>query len=590
MKNIFSKKRLKKILKLKKLVWVAALFLLTLLILFLAYNLYFFAKIYPHTLAAGIDLSGLSPQEAAKKLKSQVDPPGTIVLVSGQNVTFEIPTEDIALTYDFAQTAKVASELVRTGNALYDFYQRAKAIFVPTNIGLRFTFDQEALNESLTTIAGDVEVKPVFPLAKLVKNEIVVDKGKAGIELDTKTLRANIGRSLAYAQQEPITLPLSQVDPTLSDQETEIFKQRLTGLKEKSLVLKFELATFVYKGDGLFALINPKDEYDQEAIKNLVATVAKAVNREAQDSVFVFEAGRVKEFAPAKDGIALKADTLREMLVGNLRTLEQGEESAISLEIPVERRAPKVKTEDVNNLGIRQLIGRGSSRFAGSIANRVYNISLAASKFRGVLIPPGGTFSFNDILGDVSVFTGYKQAYIIKDGKTILGDGGGVCQVSTTLFRAALAAALPIVERRAHSYRVSYYEQDSPAGLDATVYAPSTDLKIKNDTPGHILIQPVVDTKKSTLAFEIYGTSDGRTSSVSKPVVTNVTPPPEDLYIDDPTLPLGKVKQIDFKAWGAKVTYTYKVVRGAETIYQKTFVSNYRPWQAVYLRGAGPAE
>ncbi|MEK7112330.1 MAG: VanW family protein, partial [Patescibacteria group bacterium] len=148
----------------------------------------------------------------------------------------------------------------------------------------------------------------------------------------------------------------------------------------------------------------------------------------------------------------------------------------------------------------------------------------------------------------------------------------------------------PIIERRAHSYRVAYYEQDSLPGLDATVYDPTADLKFKNDTPAHILIQPIVDTKKATLVFEIYGTSDGRTSTISKPVVANVVPPPEDLYTDDPTLPAGKIKQIDYKAWGAKVTFNYKVERGGENIYQKTFVSNYRPWQAVYLRGTGPSQ
>ncbi len=169
-----------------------------------------------------------------------------------------------------------------------------------------------------------------------------------------------------------------------------------------------------------------------------------------------------------------------------------------------------------------------------------------------------------------------------------MGDGGGVCQVSTTFFRAILNAGLPIIERRAHSYRVSYYEQGSSPGLDANVYDPTTDLKFKNDTPGYLLIQTLIDSASSTLIFEIYGTSDGRVTTISKPVVTDITPPSEDLYIDDPTLPQGEIKQIDWKAWGAKVWFNYIVERGEETIYQKTFYSNYRPWQAVYLRGTGP--
>ena len=206
------------------------------------------------------------------------------------------------------------------------------------------------------------------------------------------------------------------------------------------------------------------------------------------------------------------------------------------------------------------------------------------------MVKPGETFSFNQTLGDVSSETGYKQAYVIKNGRTELGDGGGVCQVSTTLFRAALDAGLPITERRAHSYRVSYYEQGSPPGIDATVYEPSPDLKFTNDTPGHILIQSFADSKALTLAFEIYGTSDGRVSTISKPVVSGVTPPPEDLYIDDPTLPAGTVKQIDWKAWGAKVVFDYTVEKNGVTTIDETYVSSYKPWQAIFLRGTGPAQ
>lgn len=215
---------------------------------------------------------------------------------------------------------------------------------------------------------------------------------------------------------------------------------------------------------------------------------------------------------------------------------------------------------------------------------------LAASKFNGVLVKPGETFSFNDVLGDVSAYTGFQQAYVIKEGKTVLGDGGGVCQVSTTLFRAIINAGLPVVERAAHAYRVGYYEQDSPPGFDATVYSPSPDLKFKNDTPGYILIQTSVDLNKLSLVFELYGTNDGRVASVSKPTITNQSPPPPNLYQDDPTLPVGTVKQIDFAAWGATVSFNYTVEKDGQVAYQKTFVSNFRPWQAVYLRGTGPAQ
>jgi len=288
--------------------------------------------------------------------------------------------------------------------------------------------------------------------------------------------------------------------------------------------------------------------------------------------------------------VSVLSEILAKDILAAFKLLEASEEKIANINVSVEIAEPAIKTEDINNLGIKELLGIGTSTFKGSIPGRIHNIELAASRLNGVLIAPGETFSFNEALGDVSRYTGYQSAYVIKDGKTILGDGGGVCQVSTTFFRAALDSGLPIVERRAHSYRVYYYEQDSGPGLDATVYAPTTDLKIQNDTLGHILIQSSTDTKNLALRFEFYGTSDGRVATTTKPVILNSIAPPEDLYQDDPTLASGVVKQTEHKAWGAKVIFDYSVERNGENIYKKQFVSNYRPWQAIFLRGTAPAQ
>jgi vancomycin resistance protein YoaR len=239
-----------------------------------------------------------------------------------------------------------------------------------------------------------------------------------------------------------------------------------------------------------------------------------------------------------------------------------------------------------NSFGVNEQIGRGYSIFSGSIPGRIHNVALAASRFNGVLIAPNEIFSFNKTLGDVSAATGYQSAYIIKEGRTVLGDGGGVCQVSTTLFRAALDAGLPVIERHAHAYRVHYYEEGGyKAGLDATVFDPSADFVIKNNTPAYILIQTKTDTDNLTLEFLLYGKYDGRKSQISNHIVYGITPPPPDVYQDDPTLNAGVVKQVDWAAWGAKASFDYKVTRGVEILENTSFYSNYRPWQAVYLKG-----
>ena len=302
------------------------------------------------------------------------------------------------------------------------------------------------------------------------------------------------------------------------------------------------------------------------------------------------EDGKVVEFEPAVNGVTLKSDDFTTQVNNALNLLAGTESDTLTIEIPTEETEPDIKTSDVNTYGIKELIGRGSSEFVGSIPNRVHNVALASSKISGSLVAPGETFSFNKTVGDISVYTGFKQSYVIQGNQTVLGDGGGVCQVSTTLFRAALNAGLPIAERRAHSYRVGYYEQGSPIGLDATIYSPTVDLKITNDTPEYILIQAVVDTKAMTLEFEIYGTDDGRIASVTDPVITSQSPAPEPLYIDDPTKPTGYLEQIDYAAAGARVEYDYHVERQGEILIDKKFYSNYRPWQAKYIRGTGPAQ
>jgi len=554
---------------------------------FSTYNALFWDKIFPGIYVANVSLGGKTISQAETILVSSVTRAKEVRL-SYQGQEFSLPSEELDVVVNYLESAEKAYNYDRSGNLITGIFQRALAPLREVRLGLSVSLDAEFLDNSLGVIAEEISEDPQYPSVKLVQGEVIVEKGSPGSILDSKAAKERIQENLSFVRAETIPLEVKEVDPTIGEFEAENLKVRAENLVGKKLILESSQEVFEWKEVKVFEALEPLGGYKKEVLNSEVAKIASSLNREPQNPTFIFEEGRVKEFAPAQDGLEVRQEKLIEEILIALSTLERQEESELTLEIPLERTPPKISTGDVNNLGIKELIGKGSSNFRGSIANRVYNIGHASSKFQGVLIAPGQTFSFNEALGDVSSLTGYKQAFVIKDGKTVLGDGGGVCQVSSTFFRAALAAGLPIVERRAHSYRVGYYEQGYPPGLDATVYAPTTDLKVLNDTPGHILIQPLFDAKAQTLSFEFYGTSDGRVAKTTKPVVSGVTPPPEDLYVDDPTLPAGVVKQIDFKAWGAKVTFDYTVERGGEIIYEKTFVSNYRPWQAIFLRGVGP--
>lgn len=233
------------------------------------------------------------------------------------------------------------------------------------------------------------------------------------------------------------------------------------------------------------------------------------------------------------------------------------------------------------NLGIRQLLAEATTSFAGSSYERRFNIALGASRLNGVQIAPGQTFSFAKAMGEVSERTGFKKAFVISGEQTVEGVGGGMCQVSTTLFRSAYFSGLPIVQRRPHSYQVRYYQ---PTGLDAAVFLPSLDLKFKNDTPGHLLIQSSVS--GSRLTFRVFGTKD-REVTWSNPVTISRTPAPPTRFIVSPELPAQRFVQVDWAAEGATVN-VYRTIRFANgKVTKDTLTSTYRPWGAVWLVGEG---
>lgn len=326
--------------------------------------------------------------------------------------------------------------------------------------------------------------------------------------------------------------------------------------------------------------------YRQEKLESLLVPLKKVIYEEPVDAQFKIENNRVIAFKKSTNGKDIDLQRLESDIQNKLRDVVMNKENTVSLAIPIKVIEPKLTTEKANSFGIVEEIGSGTSYFYHSIPNRIHNVALAASKVTGILVAPGEEFSFDKYLGDVSSLTGYKEAYVIQNGKTVLGDGGGVCQVSTTLFRAALNVGLPITERHAHSYRVGYYEGGGFApGIDATVFYPSVDLKFKNDTSNYILIQNTIDLDNLQLTYVFYGKKDGRQVSMTTPVVTNRISPPEALYQDDPTLPKGEIKQIDFAAEGATVAFNRTVTKNGKTLYADNFITHYAPWKAVFLKG-----
>lgn len=569
--------------KFKHLGIAAIVVILMALSIYGSYELAFRNLIFPRISVSGIEVTGMDKVSALKLVSTyfKTQPTKIELQMNGKRIS---DLNDLKISHDLNWAVDQAYNVGRNGNILTQISEQIKSLTDRRNVDAPLNYSKDELIDTIDQIADETEQKPEWPRIDISGQNIKVIPGKDGIEIRKDELTKLVVDQMALPGKHTIEIPLNKVDTQASQVLSDKAITALKNWGSNSPTLKFRDFEKHFKLDDLaklYGLIS--DPINQDEFENLVNEIKPNVETDPKDAVFVFEDSKVKEFKPEVVGATIDTLAFRQKLENWLLAGVN-----VPLDIPVILSYPKVKTGDINNLGIKELIGTGKSTFFHSIPGRVFNVNLAASRVNGTLVAPGEEFSFNNAVGEISKATGYQQAYIISEGRTVLGDGGGVCQVSTTTFRAALDAGLPITERKAHAYRVGYYEQDSGPGIDATVFSPSADLKFLNDTGHYILIQETVDVKNYSMKVDIYGTSDGRKAIVSKPRVSNQVPPPPTLYVDDPTLPLGAMKQVDWSAWGAKVAFDYKVTdKNGNTTIDKTFYSNYQPWQAIYMKGTG---
>lgn len=349
-------------------------------------------------------------------------------------------------------------------------------------------------------LASQVEASTALPLPKNTK-----EKGLSlTITVDTYQETVADSELRGWIHQRPRLATVIGYTP-----EIENIRYCPTYSPACALSLPLSLSSHFKKTDKPIA--------DREKIGLFIDDLGRKVDRDPENAKFQITDGRVSVFVPSQSGIQIKQEENREILASALEQNQlQGE---VTLALSFEPLEPQVKTGDENNLGIETLIGEGTSNFRGSPKNRIFNITVATDRFNGILIPPGEEFSFVKILGPVDGEHGYLPELVIKKDKTEPEFGGGICQVSTTTFRAAINSGLKITARRNHAYPVAYY---NPQGMDATVYVPRPDLRFVNNTPGHILIQTKIE--GTILSFKFYGTADGRTIEINGPKIIQRNP------------------------------------------------------------------
>ncbi|MFA5134928.1 MAG: VanW family protein [Patescibacteria group bacterium] len=316
-------------------------------------------------------------------------------------------------------------------------------------------------------------------------------------------------------------------------------------------------------------------ELDRDELETFLGPIAAEIDIETREAKFAMENGKVLEFQPSRNGRELLIEDSIARINEKIRQVGIGD-----IDLMVEVTEPVVTTEHVNNFGIRELIGEGQSNFSGSPKNRRHNITVGAGALNGILIEPGKEFSLVGALGKIEASTGYLPELVIKGNKTVPEYGGGLCQIGTTAFRAALDAGFPITERTNHSYRVSYYE---PAGTDATIYDPKPDFKFINDTEHYVLFTTEID--GNDLTFRFYGTADGRAVEQTQPSIFNLVRPGDTKLVETTDLAPGEKKCTERAHTGADAEFTRTItyVTGEQKV--ETFRSHYKPWQEVCLVG-----
>jgi vancomycin resistance protein YoaR len=578
-------------------------------------------KIYPGIMAGGIDLSGKTPEEAKKiinKKVNRINQDGITFYYQGSKTvitpiisSFESDLAYEIINFNTEETVNSAFAFGRNDNFFVNLQNKARAAAFKEAIAFKIEINEEKILQALKSNFSQFEIpaedaKLIYKKQSLLGGmeniQFEVREEKLGKIIDYEKGIARLKNNLARLDNGPIELFTKTDYPRIYKKDTlNIENKARKILALAPLTLKYENNEWVVSKEKLASWLTLKinPDYKTEGDKIIVSLalpdieqylrqeIAPKINKKPIEAKFEIKDGRVVEFRAGRDGIELNIaaslkniDLLINKMIQYSSILYQNKERKNEVDLVVETVKSPVSTTDVNNLGIKEVIGTGESNFSGSPKNRRHNIAVGADTLNGILIKPDEEFSLLNALGEINADAGYLPELVIKGNETIPEYGGGLCQIGTTMFRAALASGLPITQRRNHSYRVSYYE---PAGTDATIYDPWPDFKFINDTGNHILIQSRIE--GDNLYFDFWGAKDGRIVERTEPVIYNIVKPGPTKLIETLDLPPGEKKCTERAHNGADAYFDYKVTYANGEIKEKRFYSHYVPWQEVCLIG-----
>lgn len=561
-------------------------------------------RIWPGVFIGSVDVGGLTEAEARARWEATLpDPRRPLFTLRGSGFEQTVSLADLGAHVDIPGTLQEAMQAGR-GKGIADGLDRIWIWWFGWTVSPRVEVDAALLEARLTAIAAAIDRAPRDASLEIRGDQVIVHPAEPGARLNRAALRTRLLEALSTLQPQTIDLPVETVPPAVTEVEpartqlsqwlqapirlivpTETLTVPLSLLDPGPWELApADLARMIIVARVDSPVPHLEARLEEARLLEWLTPITETLQADPVDARFIFDEAqrRLVPITPSQWGYRVEIPTTVARIRESLSRPTREVPIALTLIPP---RYPETATAET--LGITGLIAQATTNFKGSPPPRVRNITLGASRMHGVVVPPGEVFSFNAHLGDVSVDTGFEEALIIFNGRTVRGVGGGLCQVSTTLFRAAFFGGFPIEERWPHAYRVGWYERTFGPGLDAAIFSPYADFRFRNDRQTPILIVAEVDPEAGTLTFKIYGTSDGRKVTVEGPFVSNIVPHGPPIYEEDPTLPKGKVVQVDWAVDGADVLVKRKVEKDGQILYEDRVFTHYQPWRAVFKVGTG---
>ncbi|MEI8061431.1 MAG: VanW family protein [Candidatus Berkelbacteria bacterium] len=575
----------------------------SLLILFLIalgiYSVAYGKTTYRNVYVGDINLGGKKKADIVPILKPAVDGflKSDVILKyqpeTGDVKEYKISTADLGLSYDADKTAGDVYAVGRNRSIAVSFYQQFKTLFVKYHVDANYAINQDALNKKISDIAAEVDVPEKDFGLKYAGNGVfeLTSEKQEGRRIDQGQLISNIKTLISNIKQNQISFKSQTFVPQIT---TENAQKGLANankiLAAGPLTLSSDSQKFTLDVDTIAGLIGSRPKKKEMEIYTLadkntkqVVAIASQIDKVAGNAILAAKDGKVIVSADSQYGAQLDRDQAKIDIENALmaRIASGSIDNPSTVVLKIKKISPEIDSAKLASYGLTELVATGTTNFVKSPANRVHNITIGAAAINATLIKPGEEFSTLGKLGKIDASTGYLPELVIKNNKTVPDYGGGLCQVSTTLFRAALNAGMNITSRQNHSYRVSYYEP--PIGMDATIFDPAPDFKFVNNYLSYIFVQSkIVGTK---ITFEFYGTKDSRQVTISDAVGYDYVEPPAAVETVDPALPVGTRNLVSHAHQGASAKFHYRVSKDGTVLQETDFLSKYIALPEMWMVG-----